>query len=235
MRRRSSVTAQGEPLSSSQVEAACRIHDRLKQWQLSEQALLQLRERMPGFDATACLLKSVAVNAIYGTRVFAIVRMAQWVEKIMAKPDEAVPNLVETMANLPKKHGEKKERSFTSFAAKFCHFFVDEERFPIYDEAARNTLKRHLGKDYVDKKEQLYVAFCGNFSELFNRSGLTCRSRELDHYLWLTGMYQRWLKNRDKPSPLVNEELLKLFKAPGGSAADLDALLPSSVDRTFLR
>lgn len=230
MRRTDSASAKGEPLSPSQVEAACRIHNRLKQWQLSEQALQQLWECMPGFDAKASLLKTVSVNAIYGTQVFATVRMAQWVEQIMAKPEGAVPNLVEAMAKLP-----EIERRFTSFAAKFCHFFVDEERFPIYDEAARNTLKWHLGTAYVEDKEKPYVGFCANFSELYNRSGLTCRSRELDHYLWLTGMYLRWLKNCDKPSPLVNEELLKLFEAPGVSAADLDAMLPTGVERAFLR
>ncbi len=227
MRRPSSASSDGVPLQPGQVEAACRLHSRLKQWQLSESALLQLHERVPGFDAEASLLKTVAVNAIYGTQVYATVRMAGWVEEVMKEsPRLTGPELVEKIAALPKRDDEEKSRTFISFTAKFCHFFVDPERYPIYDEAARSALKLHLGSAYDSNTKHPYIAFCDNLFKLRELSRLNLSMRELDHYLWLTGMYMRWLKQRDHSSPLVNDELLRLFIKPGQDGGDLEALLP---------
>ena len=71
-------------LKQEQIDAACRLHRRLKQWQLSDGALMRLREKVPGFDPEACLIKSVAVNSLYGTQVLAIVRMAEHICQSMA-------------------------------------------------------------------------------------------------------------------------------------------------------
>jgi hypothetical protein len=222
------------PLKPSQVEAACRLHSHLLQWQRSESALTQLREKFPGFDSVACLLKTVAVNAIYGTQVYAIVPMADKVEQAMSKDlSQAGPELVERIAALQLNDGATK-RLFVSFAAKFCHFFVDEERFPIYDEAARSTLRLHLGGAYGSNTKHPYVAFCENFGKVHLQVKPTCRtSRDLDHYLWLVGMYRRWLKQREQENPVVNKELLDLFSNPGPYAPDLHALLPTGIERTF--
>jgi hypothetical protein len=67
------------PLTQMQIDAACRLHQRLDQWWLSDAALKRLRETLPGFDRESCLIKSVAIKALYGTQVLAIVRMAEYV------------------------------------------------------------------------------------------------------------------------------------------------------------
>ena len=65
-------------------------------------------------------------------------------------------------------------------------------------------------------------------------AGLNCTTRELDRYLWLTGMYMRWLKNRSKKRELVNVELRELFNNPNPETmAELDALLRSILDKAF--
>ena len=48
-------------------------------------------------------------------------------------------------------------------------------------------------------------------------------------------MYMKWLKMRHKPKQQMNVELRALFENPEPDAvADLDALLPLSLERPFL-
>ena len=127
-----------EPLDQKQIDAADRLRqNHLRQWQLSDAALLRMREKLPDFEPETCLLKSVAVNAIYGTNVLAIVRVANYVANVFGRHDhsQAGAELVREIANVPTGKGQP-SRIHTSFASKFCHFFVDSERFPIYDNAA---------------------------------------------------------------------------------------------------
>jgi hypothetical protein len=214
------------PLSQQQVDRACRVHETLAQWRLAESALEKLADRFPGFSAEACLLKTVAVNEIYGTQLFATVRMARHIEAIFADPSTSPVDfdLVERIAKLPPKQGEK-QRLSVSFASKFCHFFVNAERFPIYDDAARDAIRLHLGADaYCVNNDNRYRAFCENFEKLRTLAKLKCTTKELDQYLWLIGMYKRWLKEKSKPNPRVNEELRGLFQQP---TPELKAMLPN--------
>jgi hypothetical protein len=59
------------PLTITQIEAAKRLHARLRQWQASDAALFALTEKFPGFAEESVLLKAVAVNRSKG-------RMACW-------------------------------------------------------------------------------------------------------------------------------------------------------------
>jgi len=217
-----------EPLTQEQIAAACRFHQLLPQWHLSDAAFLLLHRSVPGFDEDACLLKAVTINALYGTQVYAIKRMAPHICSVMAQTqrETAGPELVEAISRLAAKEGEQ-ERSRTSFAAKFCHFFVDPERFPIYDDAARKVLKLHLGRGYLSDKAKPYTVFCANLKRLRSEAGVTCTLRELDRYLWITGMYMKWLRERYKPKPQVNVELREVIESPSEAArAELFALLP---------
>jgi hypothetical protein len=173
------------PLMQSQIDAACRLYQRLDQWWLSDAALKRLRESLPEFDRESCLIKSVAINALYGTQVLAIVRMAQHVEAILHKTDTrtAEIELVERLAS-PPADSNNRHRRFVSFAAKFCHFFLDEERIPIYDEAAREAIKLHLcKKGCVSDPAHPYLSFCERISRLRSDALLHGPGRELDRYL----------------------------------------------------
>lgn len=68
------------PVSQKQIVAANLFHDRMELWRTANSALHRLRDNVPGWDAEASLLKCIAVNALYGTQVFAIARMAQHVK-----------------------------------------------------------------------------------------------------------------------------------------------------------
>jgi hypothetical protein len=223
------------PLVQNQIEASGRIHRDLREWSLSDAALRRLRETLPGFDSETCLLKSIAIDALYGTRVLAIKRMSEHVAVVMEETNirTAGSELVERIASL-QGAGNCKPRQFISFASKFCHFFVDEERFPIYDEAACKTLKLHLGSAYVVNSDHPYVAYCENLTHLRAAARLISATREIDRYLWITGMYMKWLKERMKKTPKMNVELQGIFKQPNPAiVANLDALLPANLQRTF--
>lgn len=222
-----------DPLVLGQIQAAYRIYQGLAQWKIAETSLECLHTAIPEFGPEACLLKTVAVNAIYSTNLRATTRMSKWILEIMANgPLETGPEMVEKIAALPNKDGEV-SRTFTSFAAKFCHFFIDKEVYPIFDEAARATLKHHLGKRYENERQRPYAGFCRNILALRADASLKCSNAELDRYLWITGMYIRWLDHSEGENLLINEELLNFFLNPAAGAADLDTMLPSSLERTF--
>lgn len=221
-----------EPLCQNQIDAAGRLWKNLRQWQTSEAALLLLSKRFPDFEPEVCLLKSVSVNAIYTTNVLAIVQMANHVADVLGRHNrlQAGAELVRRIANVPAEKGQP-SRIHTSFASKFCHFFIDADRFPIYDNAARDALKLHFER-HVEAHD--YGAFCSYIAELKNEVGRGCDTRRIDHYLWLTGMYKRWLRERLKEHPIVNAELLDLFKNPSEvQRATLDAMLPTKLERVF--
>ena len=90
-------------LTLAQVKAAGRLHGKLQEWRVIDCALDSLAKSTPGFGPEATLLKSVAVNALYGTNVFAIVRVARHVETTLAKRDLSAegPDLVEELAKVP--------------------------------------------------------------------------------------------------------------------------------------
>ena len=217
------------PVTLRQIDAACRLRQRLTDWQLADATLARLGENVPGFDPAACLLKSVAVNTLYGIQVLAIVRMAEHVYKSIVKHSTATDGtvVVKEIAAFAA-NGDGKPRKFVSFAAKFSHFFIDEEQFPIYDEAARDALKLHLGAaNLAEDKSDPYQAFCTNLKRLRDTAKFRGSGRNLDQYLWITGMYMKWLKIRAKPNPQMNVELRSLFEKPGNAATDLDILPPS--------
>jgi hypothetical protein len=223
-----------QPVAIEQIQAAGRLHTRLVQWKLADAALELLRSAAPGFDPRASLLKTVAVNEIYATQVMATARMATHIASVMTASEIPTgPELVEAIAALPNSPGRCR-RNFISFAAKFCHFFVDSKRYRIYDDAARETLRVHLGESYLDDPQRPYVGFCRNSSLFCERNELEGNFREVDQYLWLTGMYMRWLRQRDRAKILINAELLELFRKPQAASEDLDSMLPSCFERTFV-
>lgn len=218
-------------LQLSQIAAALRLHKRVEQWQLSDKALTALREQFPGFEPHEVLLKATVINALFGTNVYAIERVAKHVAQVMAQAEirAAGPELVERLANPPPIRGKKKSRNH-SFAAKFAHFFVDGERFPIMDSYATQMLELHLGEDhYLSDPERPYVAFCRNLDLLKKEADFTGSYRELDHYLWLAGAYLSWKENGR-----ANAEARLLFENPAPDvAADLNALVPPTLAKAF--
>lgn len=198
-------------LTEEQIAAAGALHSTLTQWRVTDSALSRLREGMPGFGPEESLLKVVAVNALYGTNVFALVRAATHVHAILGSADIATagPELVESLANIPTTSQARSKR-YVSFASKFAHFFVDAERFPIYDSYAERMLVLHLGPSRKRETARPYVAFVENLARLKREYGLRCTYRELDRYLWVGGQHRAHANGKRA----LNAELLHLFEKP---------------------
>jgi hypothetical protein len=200
------------PLTSVQIRAAGRIHQELRQWRDADAALRVLRDRCPDFGLESALLKVVAINSLYGTNLFAIHRMAAHVSMEMGNPDALTvgPELVERIACMPKGGTEKKAIRRHSFASKFAHFFVNEDRFPIYDSYAVKMIRFHLGATAMSRSAaNPYLAYVESIEQLSELSQQKGRLRDLDRYLWIAGQYRSW--RRDGEAPL-NGELKALFK-----------------------
>lgn len=214
------------PLSSDQIEAAGRLYEQLARWRASDEALLALAGRFPGFDAPGALLKVVAVGALYGSAAVNASRLAGHVQTVLAKADAASsgPELVERLAAVPPAPGQHRARLYLSFASKFAHFFISPDRFPIMDTHAVRMVRFHLGRrNRVSDDAHKYVEFVTNFRRLRAMAGLKGPRRELDRYLWLAGRYGQWLKN---PRSRVSAEFSLLFGDPSqDSAADLQMMM----------
>lgn len=202
------------PLTMAQIEAANRLHRKLIQWRVTDQALHLLQESLPGFESEATLLKVAAINQLYGTNVYAVVRMAQHVTVVMQDTggmEDA--DLVEELAKLD-------TRKHLSFASKFAHFFIDMERFPIFDSFAVKMVAHHLGmQGQVRDPAHPYKAFVENIHRLKSYARLACTTRELDRYLWLAGLYQVWRRN---PHSQINAEVADMFNH---ASPEVDAAL----------
>jgi len=198
------------PLRPSQIQAAAQLQNRMPGWCVSERALDRLAHAVPGLSREEILLKAVAVNALYYTNVWAITRMAEHVTKVMQEPPQAPVELVEAIAALPPASDSERPRNYLSFASKFAHFFVDPELCPIFDSFACKSLQYHLGRGGLARDdEHAYRAFEHNFRKLRQSAGLTCSTRDLDRYLWLSGNYRELQR---KPNTAISVELQELFE-----------------------
>jgi hypothetical protein len=210
------------PLEVEQIAAARRLHERLEGWQSINRALASLDSKFPEFDFNSVLLKATCVNALYGTNVLAIYRMAQHVVKVLGKVDLSSigPELIEELAVPPQDDGIVHRHH--SFASKFAHFFIDPESFPIMDTYAVAMTRFHLGLTFalVDP-ERPYEAFYKNHSLLKKEFGRVSNI-DLDHYLWIAGLHMAYRKN---PRAAINREVRLLFENPDPTiVADLVTL-----------
>lgn len=132
------------PLKLELVEAANVLYERIPGWRRSDDALAAIRDGVPGLGPAATLAKVAAVNALYSTTVHAFVRVAEHFATVLARSDlqAAGPELVDALAAVPRGGNEKRPVRRLSLAAKFAHFFVDEDRFPIYDRYAVRMVAR---------------------------------------------------------------------------------------------
>jgi hypothetical protein len=219
------------PVLQSQLTAAKHLYGELKQWRATNRALAVLGQRFPDFDIEATLLKVAAINQLYGTNVYAVVRMAEHVSDVMTTKAETLADelLVERIAELPPVAGQLHSRKHISVASKFAHFFVDAERFPIYDSYAVKMVGYHLSTTECDRDAQHpYRAFVQNLLRLKQRDHITCTSQELDAYLWLAGLY--WEKRRSIKAQ-INTEVARLLEAPPSDMTkNLAALLPADLE-----
>ena len=189
------------PIDPARVRAASELSARIPAWHRSEEALVLLGERVTGFSPAETLLKATAVNALYSTNVMAIVRVSEHFATELSKWDLATcgPELVVALAAVPQGGSEPAPKRRISLASKFAHFFIDENRFPIYDQYAVAMVAKHLGIAEMSLSGH-YVAFAAAFGKLAATIDMHHDRRRLDRYLWVQGQYEAWLKKKSDGS-----------------------------------
>lgn len=193
-------------VTKAQIEAAKRLHDRLDGWVLTDQVFAEVRRAYPSnTDPKSALLKATLIDRLYATNVFAI--------------NAAVRHIVETFVNRPPNTDGRElvsrlarfpvgGRTHTSFASKYAHFFFDDS-LPILDTYAARMLAIHLvvPQTHIRRWTADYGLYCKNIDELLALSEVTPTARELDHYLWLAGLWISFRRGKTK----INAEARGLF------------------------
>lgn len=192
-------------VSSEMIDAAGAFYrNRLPNWQLAERTVDRLHGLYPRFDQGSCQIKAIVLNELYSTSIIAVKEMAQHVFVILNDPSQHRDNtLVERIARFPVS-GD----SHISFASKFCHFFINKDRFHILDDAAEWTLNWLQVPGYKRSGEDRYANFCRGIEALGSALPSNHSTRDIDRFLWLVGMWVRHKRERTE----VNAEAVAAFE-----------------------
>ncbi|HEC35173.1 MAG TPA: hypothetical protein ENI39_01405 [Anaerolineae bacterium] len=162
----------------------------------TERAVTELFQTFPhNVRLEAVLVKVAALNDLYNTNIYAVYDMARhiWELDMDSRLEQGSLDLVEEIAIIVV--GGKRRRNY-SFATKYCSFHVPEV-YPVYDgyveEALwaykkRDRFARFKRKDLWESYPQ-YVTVVKRFREYYGLGGFGLR--EIDRFLWLTGMRLR--------------------------------------------
>jgi hypothetical protein len=188
-----------------QIAAATAIHDSyMSSWAAADKALDLLRVSVRGFTREEVLLKAAAVDRFYYSRHFRLTESVERIVTILADPPSDPVSVVEAIA--PVAHGP----CYWSFTSKFAHFFINPKQFPIYDDWAIRTVRHHFGGMRWTSGSP-YRVFAEYVLGLREQCGLSCSLRELDRYLWLSGMLRGWRSNASVP---ISVEVRSVFESP---------------------
>lgn len=173
------------------IKAACEQFDRENE--ISETALQDLLAAYPGNgNPSHVLLKVVALNSLYSTRILAVLKLAHHIADRGAALDAALaagsPEAVDAIARAG---GGDKDFTFYSFATKYCNWHRPN-LYPIYDSGVDKYLwllkKQGLFQcAALSQRENLhsYPQFCvimTAFREQFGLGSFTFK--QIDKFLW---------------------------------------------------
>jgi hypothetical protein len=194
-------------LSKRQIEAADEFWKDEGGWASSE--IVQLKEAFPK-PQDAVRLKAIVLNTLYGTSIFAILRVADCVERVLKTNRSTGPDLVEELVAEIQK---STNRRHYSFAAKYAHFNINPD-LPILDSYAEWMVAKHLGQAQ-SKNPKRYLKFTEDIKTLKQVAGLTCNCEQLDAYLWVAGQYWCWKAHpKTKVSGILKPHFDNFVKDP---------------------
>ncbi len=197
-------------ITRAKLKAADYLYRRMKGWVLIDSTLDHMRERDPSnLEIEVVDAKVLAVNTFYRTRLLATRKMARHIVTQMSKASLEGRGLVEAICEIRLKG---KIRYFRVFASKYCHFFVDPRRYSISDSYNVRALKVHLrDRRYTIRAlSGNYRVFLEGLKTLVKRDSLKVSWRELDHYLYLWGLWEHYLDSRKRGR--IAEGIRDLFK-----------------------
>lgn len=193
-------------ISPEQIAAATIIHDEyMPGWASTDRALTLVAASVPGHDLDAVTVKAAVVDRLYYTRHYRLGDAIDRIVTVMADPTADAVGMVESIAKT--KVGDK-FHWYWSFASKYSHWFVDDD-LPIYDSWAIRGVSYHFGR--MTWRTTAYRDFAEHVYALREASGLDCSIREMDRYLWMSGMYRGWVGTEDRAKLGLSGEVVALF------------------------
>lgn len=197
-------------ISPEQITAATTIHDQhMPGWASTDRALRLVGQSVPGHDLDAVTVKAAVVDRLYYTRHYRLGEAIDRIVEVLAAPPAEPVTVVERIAETTI---GGRSRWYWSFASKYAHWFVDEE-LPIYDSWAIRAVSHHFGR--MTWRTTAYRDFAGHVYALREASGLDCTIREMDRYLWMSGMYRAWVGAAEKDRLGLSGEVRGLLESGG--------------------
>lgn len=210
------------PLTEAGVEAAIELRQsHLPGWFAAARALSEMREELSASTLASFLGRSAAVNDLYNAQLgSAVLPVARFMFELQQRgelvlPEDSAADVVERIGRYGR--STKDLLGCQVFASKYAHFFVDPDRFPVYDKYAARALLFHWGsfEPSVMDGASRYRHFCTVLDRVLAASELDDVSLgDVDAYLWLAGIYREWLR-RGKHAA-INSEAKKLFERSKG-------------------
>ncbi len=208
-------------ISNLNINAARTIRDALTSWDATDTALERLGKCFKSNTVLSDVLaKASGIDKLYSTRAGNIYWVSDAVVKTMTEIKDRQDKgetfdcveIVDMISFYKTKLYPGSSRC-ASFASKYCHFFVPNWDFPIFDSFAKQAVNFLLvEKQYgmaPDRTE--YGDFCERVNRLRNINPLEgVSARELDRYLWLLGM---WNIQDGNASRVINEDVYHIFKS----------------------
>ncbi len=177
--------------SAKLVSEACERFDRENE--VVENALADLFAHYPANDNPShVLLKVVALNALYSTRILAVLKVARHIHELGAKLDEALragsPEAVDWIANVTI---DEKNLYYYSFASKYCNWHRPD-LYPSYELRVERYLwflkKREIfHSNALNTREDLwsYPTFCKVMNAFRDEFSLGAFNfKQIDKFLW---------------------------------------------------
>lgn len=218
--------------------------------QVTEKALAELFAAYPANDnPSRVLLKVVALNSLYTTRILAVLKLASRIAGQGAALDAALatgsPQAVDAVAGVGS--GDP-DFTFYSFASKYCNWH-QPNLYPIYDSRVDKYLWA-LKKDGLFQTEAFsqrqdlckYPQFClvmTAFREQFGLGSFTFK--QIDKFLWSQGQAiwnvaeEEEVPEKTAPEEMVFEELppipehgpVNAFGGPPAGSAEAEVAVAS--------
>lgn len=208
-------------ISLQQIAAANAIHeDHMPGWASTDRALTLVGRSVPGHDLDAVTVKAAVVDRLYYTRHYRLGDSIDRIVAVMADPPVEPVAMVEAIAPLSVRD---RTHWYWSFASKYSHWFIDDG-LPIYDSWAIRAVSNHFGR--MMWRTTAYRDFAEHVYGLREASNLDCTIREMDRYLWMSGMYRAWVGTEDRGRLGLSGEVAALFGSrDAGTTQTLTTLL----------
>jgi len=196
-------------ITKTKIQGAQDLWNRIPAYAYTDASLQALAVRFPENDRESCLLKAAALNALYNTNVRHIVDVAEHIHRVLNAANQPKgPELVNRMA-------ETRTGNLRSFASKYAHFFLDPNSYPIYDKYTLISLRLHLGHNLAEPKS--YSQYNDWFQRLISLTEQSFSIKQIDTYLWFSGMYHFHLQGETG----LSKDILKLFGSDDPTLQDL--------------